>query len=166
MRCCRPTPTVYPRKFDLLIVDEVHQCAPAGRGGYATDSQRTIALRKIAPHFEHRLFLSATPHNGYTESFTALLELLDPQRFARGVEPSDEAQRRDPGAPAEVGAAEGAAAARRTARRGSPSDASSRCEVEYPDAERAGPRRAAASTRRCAGRRQRLEVVARPPPTS
>ncbi len=86
--------TVYPRKFDLLVVDEVHQCAPAGRGVYATDSQRTIALRKIAPHFEHRLFLSATPHNGYTESFTALLELLDPQRFARGVKPSEEAQRR------------------------------------------------------------------------
>jgi len=89
-----PDATVYPRKFDLLVVDEVHQCAPAGRGAYATDSQRTIALRKIAAHFEHRLFLSATPHNGYTESFTALLELLDPQRFARGVKPSDEAQRR------------------------------------------------------------------------
>jgi superfamily II DNA or RNA helicase len=85
---------VYPRRFDLLVVDEVHQCAPAGRGVYATDSQRTLALRKIAPHFEHRLFLSATPHNGYTESFTALLELLDPQRFARGVKPSEEAQRR------------------------------------------------------------------------
>lgn len=85
---------VYPRRFDLLVVDEVHQCAPAGRGAYATDSQRTLALRKIAPHFEHRLFLSATPHNGYTESFTALLELLDPQRFARGVKPSEEAQRR------------------------------------------------------------------------
>src|SRR5262245_11168564 len=89
-----PDATVYPRKFDLLVVDEVHQCAPAGRGAYATDSQRTVALRKIAAHFEHRLFLSATPHNGYTESFTALLELLDPQRFARGVKPSDEAQRR------------------------------------------------------------------------
>ncbi len=89
-----PDATVYPRKFDLLVVDEVHQCAPAGRGAYATDSQRTIALRKIAAYFEHRLFLSATPHNGYTESFTALLELLDPQRFARGVKPSDEAQRR------------------------------------------------------------------------
>jgi len=27
----------------------------------------------------------ATPHNGYPESFTALLELLDNQRFARGI---------------------------------------------------------------------------------
>ena len=75
----------YPRKFDLLIVDEAHNVAPSGRGQYATDSQRTLALRRLAPHFEHKLFLSATPHNGYSESFTALLELLDNQRFARGV---------------------------------------------------------------------------------
>src|SRR5205823_6360905 len=39
----------------------------------------------IAPRFEHRLFLSATPHNGHSNSFSALLELLDPQRFCRGV---------------------------------------------------------------------------------
>jgi superfamily II DNA or RNA helicase len=80
-----------PRTFDLLIVDEVHGCAPSGRGRYATDSRRTAAIRRIAPHFEHRLFLSATPHNGYPESFGALLELLDDQRFARGVRP-DRAQ--------------------------------------------------------------------------
>jgi superfamily II DNA or RNA helicase len=83
-----PTPT-YPRAFDLLVVDEVHQCAPSGVGKYATDSLRTKAIRRLAGHFEHRLFLSATPHNGYRESFTALLELLDPQKFARGVEPNE-----------------------------------------------------------------------------
>jgi SNF2 family DNA or RNA helicase len=80
-----PGESIYPRRFDLLILDEAHNVAPAGRGRYATDSQRTEALRRIAPHFEHKLFLSATPHNGYTESFTALLELLDNQRFARGI---------------------------------------------------------------------------------
>ncbi|MFC6080451.1 DISARM system SNF2-like helicase DrmD [Sphaerisporangium aureirubrum] len=80
----------YPRAFDLLVVDEVHTCAPAGRGAYAVDSLRTTAIRELAPHCEHRLFLSATPHNGYRESFTALLELLDDQRFARGVEPTQE----------------------------------------------------------------------------
>ncbi|MEX1263188.1 MAG: DISARM system SNF2-like helicase DrmD, partial [Actinomycetota bacterium] len=84
----------YPRKFDLLIVDEAHGIAPSGRGKYATDSQRTRAIRTIAPHFEHRLFLTATPHNGYKESFSALLELLDDQRFARGVQWSDEQLRR------------------------------------------------------------------------
>lgn len=79
-----------PRKFDLLIVDEVHSAAPSGRGKYAVDSLRTKAIQRIAPHCEHRLFLSATPHNGYKESFTALLELLDPQRFVRGIDPNPE----------------------------------------------------------------------------
>ncbi len=79
-----------PRRFDLLIVDEVHAAATSGRGRYAVDSLRTKAIRRLAPHCEHRLFLSATPHNGYRESFTALLELLDPQRFARGVSPNPE----------------------------------------------------------------------------
>lgn len=82
-----PDESIYPRRFDLLIIDEAHNVAPSGRGKYATDSLRTLAVRTIAPHFEHRLFLSATPHNGYPESFTALLELLDAQRFARGVSP-------------------------------------------------------------------------------
>lgn len=81
----------YPRRYDLLIVDEAHNVAPSGRGKYATDSQRTLALRALVPHFEHKLFLSATPHNGYRESFAALLELLDDQRFARAVTP-DRAQ--------------------------------------------------------------------------
>lgn len=77
----------YPRRYDLLLVDEAHNVAPSGTGRYATDSQRTQAIRLLAPHFEHRLFLSATPHNGYSESFSALLELLDSTRFARGVQP-------------------------------------------------------------------------------
>lgn len=79
--------SVYPRRFDLLIVDEAHNIAPSGGGRYAVDSQRTAAIRLLVPHFEHKLFLTATPHNGYLESFTALLELLDSQRFARGITP-------------------------------------------------------------------------------
>jgi SNF2 family DNA or RNA helicase len=77
----------YPRKWDLLILDEAHNVAPSGAGRYAVDSQRTRALREIVPHVEHKMFLTATPHNGYPESFSALLELLDNQRFARGVRP-------------------------------------------------------------------------------
>lgn len=79
--------SIYPRRLDLLIVDEAHNVAPAGGGNYAVDSQRTAAIRLLTPHFEHKLFLTATPHNGYPESFTALLELLDSQRFARAVTP-------------------------------------------------------------------------------
>ena len=76
--------SVYPRHIDLLIVDEAHNVAPSGHGHYAVDSLRTQAIRTIARHCEHKLFLTATPHNGYQESFTALLELIDNQRFAAG----------------------------------------------------------------------------------
>ena len=82
-----PDPNVFPRAFDLLIVDEAHRIAPSAVGRYARDSLRTKAMRRLAPHFEHRLFLTATPHNGYPESFQALLEMLDPNRFTKGVAP-------------------------------------------------------------------------------
>lgn len=74
------------RTWDMLIVDEAHNVAPAGRKTYVRDSDRTTMMRTVLPAFEHRLFLTATPHNGFTESFTALLEMLDPLRFARGPE--------------------------------------------------------------------------------
>ncbi len=73
------------RSGSLLILDEAHHAAPASGQKYAIDSKITHAIRDIAPRFEHRLFLSATPHNGHSNSFSALLEILDPQRFCRGV---------------------------------------------------------------------------------
>lgn len=69
----------------MLILDEAHNAAPASASRYAVDSQLTKVVRELAPRFEHRLFLSATPHNGHSNSFAALLEILDPQRFCRGV---------------------------------------------------------------------------------
>ena len=84
-----PPHVTYPRKFDILVVDEAHNVAPSAASRYAMPSQRTRLIRTLAPHFEHRLFLTATPHNGYQESFTSLLELLDDQRFARGVMPDE-----------------------------------------------------------------------------
>ncbi|GMV22055.1 MAG: hypothetical protein AMXMBFR57_20040 [Acidimicrobiia bacterium] len=79
----------------LLILDEAHNAAPASGAKYAVDSQFTKSIRELAPRFEHRLFLSATPHNGHSNSFSALLEILDPQRFCRGV-PIDSAKQLEP----------------------------------------------------------------------
>jgi len=61
--------------WDLLIVDEVHNFAPSK---FSDDSDRSKMLQDVSPLFEHRLFLSATPHNGYTLSFSGILEILDP----------------------------------------------------------------------------------------
>jgi superfamily II DNA or RNA helicase len=70
----------------LLVLDEAHTVAPASASRYAVDSKVTQLVREqLGPRFENRLFLSATPHNGHSNSFSALLEILDPQRFMRGV---------------------------------------------------------------------------------
>ena len=79
------------RPRSLLILDEAHHAAPSSGARYAVDSQFTRAMDELAGRFEHRLFLSATPHNGHPNSFSRLLAMLDPQRFTRGVPvvPSD-----------------------------------------------------------------------------
>ncbi len=77
---CR-TPANSPHlPWDLLIVDEAHNLMPAPFG---EDSDLCRMLRLIAPQFEHRVFLTATPHNGHTRSFSGLLETLDPVRFSQ-----------------------------------------------------------------------------------
>ncbi|MGD1001487.1 MAG: DISARM system SNF2-like helicase DrmD [Candidatus Brocadiia bacterium] len=73
------------RPGSLLILDEAHHAAPASGAKYAIDSRITRAIRDLAPRFEHRLFLSATPHNGHSNSFSTLMAILDSNRFAPGV---------------------------------------------------------------------------------
>ena len=95
MKDCLPANQKYPRSFDILIVDEAHNVSPAGSPhDYAIPSLRTQLIRTISPHFEHRIFLSATPHNGNRQSFTALLELLDDQSCIRGVMPDEKTRKR------------------------------------------------------------------------
>ena len=80
LAACGTSPESPRLPWDLLIVDECHNLMPAHIG---TASELCRTLRMVAPRFEHRLFLSATPHNGHTRSFTGLLEMLDPVRFSR-----------------------------------------------------------------------------------
>lgn len=75
----------HKRKKSLLVLDEAHTAAPSTASKYALDSLTTKAIRDLSGRFENRLFLSATPHNGHSNSFSALLEMLDPQRFLRGT---------------------------------------------------------------------------------
>jgi superfamily II DNA or RNA helicase len=80
LAACR-TPEGSPHlPWDLLIVGECHNLMPSAFG---EDSDLCRMLRLVAPQFEHRLFLSATPHNGHTRCFSGLLEILDPVRFSQ-----------------------------------------------------------------------------------
>ena len=80
--------TAHP--WQLLIVDEAHNVAPTS---FSEESQRTQMLRHVAPNSEHRVFLTATPHNGYTASFTGLMEMLDPIHFSQEATLSESSQR-------------------------------------------------------------------------
>lgn len=71
--------------WDLLIVDEVHNFAPLPGG---QSSERIKMLERVIRYFEHRIFLSATPHNGFHYSYMGLLNLLDPVRFQKNIDPS------------------------------------------------------------------------------
>jgi superfamily II DNA or RNA helicase len=73
------------RQKSMLVLDEAHVVAPASGSRYAVETDTTRSIGSIVDHFEHRLFLSATPHNGHSNSFSALLEMLDRQRFTRGT---------------------------------------------------------------------------------
>ena len=85
LAACR-TPEGSPHlPWDLLIVDECHNLMPSAFGD---DSDLCRMLRLLAPQFEHRLFLSATPHNGHTRCFTGLLEILDRSASARRMNSS------------------------------------------------------------------------------
>ena len=42
-----PSEITYPRKFDILVVDEAHNVAPSGRGAYAKASLRTRAAPSL-----------------------------------------------------------------------------------------------------------------------
>ncbi|MFP8890627.1 DISARM system SNF2-like helicase DrmD [Natrialbaceae archaeon A-CW2] len=72
--------------WDLLVVDEAHHFSPKSP---TDDTLRTKMMRRLTQWFEHRLFLTATPHNGFTTSFLGLLELLDPVRFIQKPNLSD-----------------------------------------------------------------------------
>lgn len=80
---CSQPETSAQLPWDLLIVDEAHNLMPSNFGD---DSDLSQMLRSISPWFEHKLFLTATPHNGHTRCFSGLLEQLDPVRFTQTSE--------------------------------------------------------------------------------
>jgi len=76
----RIRPEILKRQWDIVVVDEVHNAAmPHSQKGRKADMERWESVDQIAARAStHFLALSATPHNGYTDSYSSLLRMLSP----------------------------------------------------------------------------------------
>jgi superfamily II DNA or RNA helicase len=65
--------------WDLVIVDEAHLAAKPHQSGenQNVSMDRYDFVRELSSRTKHLLFLTATPHNGYTDSYASLLRMLD-----------------------------------------------------------------------------------------
>ncbi|MBM3749250.1 MAG: DEAD/DEAH box helicase, partial [Acidobacteria bacterium] len=70
---------ILEQSWDIVIFDEAHQVAKPHQSGpdQRVRMDRWGLAQALAPHARHLLFLTATPHNGYTDSFASLLHMLD-----------------------------------------------------------------------------------------
>ena len=54
----------FPRPYDLLIVDEAHNVARPAEASTRRIRSEPSRFARLPRYFEHKLFLTATPHNG------------------------------------------------------------------------------------------------------
>lgn len=71
---------VLEQKWDIVIIDEAHNVAKPHQIGPddKPDMARWLFAQDLAKRSDHLLLLTATPHNGHTDSYASLLGLLDP----------------------------------------------------------------------------------------
>ncbi len=70
--------SILEHHWDLLLVDEAHTCAkPHSTTNNTRQMQRYELVKEISERVANVLFLTATPHNGYSDSFASILELLN-----------------------------------------------------------------------------------------
>ncbi|WP_066374664.1 helicase-related protein [Herbidospora mongoliensis] len=81
------TEEVLSHGWDLVLVDEAHLAAqPHTEPGRATpDMERFGFVQEAAARSRHLLLLTATPHNGYTDSYASLFRMLNPALVQDGV---------------------------------------------------------------------------------
>lgn len=71
---------IQEQQWDLLLVDEVHLCARPHSNAHAAKQQKRYELVKdLSKKISNVLFLTATPHNGYSDSFASILEMINPE---------------------------------------------------------------------------------------
>ena len=70
---------ILEQQWDFLLVDEVHLCArPHSNVKAAKQQKRYEMMRDMGLKIPNVLFLTATPHNGYSDSFASILEIINP----------------------------------------------------------------------------------------
>lgn len=71
---------ILEQKWDIVIVDEAHNVAKPHQwnADEIPDMARWLFAKDLSKRCEHLLLLTATPHNGHTDSFASLVALLDP----------------------------------------------------------------------------------------
>ncbi len=65
--------------FDLIVIDEAHNVAKPRyleRSKNTRKMKRSYVMSEKLANYSHLIMLTATPHNGYHESFVSLLNLL------------------------------------------------------------------------------------------
>jgi superfamily II DNA or RNA helicase len=68
------------QQWDLLLVDEIHLCArPHSNVKASKQQQRYELVKDLSKKISNVLFLTATPHNGYSDSFASILEMINPE---------------------------------------------------------------------------------------
>jgi SNF2 family DNA or RNA helicase len=72
---------ILEQPWDIVIIDEAHTLAKPHQStpDERVDMERWHLAQAVAtsPRVRHLLLLTATPHNGYSDSFASLLRLLD-----------------------------------------------------------------------------------------
>lgn len=65
--------------WDLIIIDEAHNAAQR-KSATGSNSQRAELAQLLSRRTDSLLLLTATPHDGSQESFSSLIQMLDPTR--------------------------------------------------------------------------------------
>jgi len=72
------------QSWDMILVDEIHSCACPHSNAKSTKQQKRYELiRDLSSKVHNILLLTATPHNGYSDSFASILEMINPEIVIR-----------------------------------------------------------------------------------
>lgn len=73
------TQTVLAHGWDAIVIDEAHLCAKPHTQSQSSipDMERWRFAEAAALNCKHLLLLTATPHNGYSDSYSSLFTMLD-----------------------------------------------------------------------------------------